>query len=56
MNHYYIIRVEDTERTFNLNMHSYHCFALSEAEAIGKMFINRPEFAHRKIEDINLIY
>jgi hypothetical protein len=56
MNHYYIIRVEDTERTFNLNMHSYHCFAVSEAEAIGKTVIDRPEFKFRQITSINLIY
>lgn len=56
MNHYYIIQVEDTERTFNINMCSYHCFALSEAEAIGKMVINRPEFKFRQITSINLIY
>ncbi len=56
MNHYYIIRVEDIEHTFNINMHSYHCFALSEAEAIGKMTLARPEFKFRQITDINLIY
>ena len=50
-----IIRVEDTQRTFNINMYSYHCFALSEAEAIGKMIINRPEFKQRQITSIDLI-
>jgi len=56
MKHYYIICVEDTERTFNINMYTYQCFALSRAEAIGKMVINRPEFKFRQITDINLIY
>ena len=55
MKNYYIIRVEDTNRTFNINMCSYHCFAVSEAEAIGKMILNRPEFKFRQIEQITKV-
>ncbi len=49
----FIIMVEDTGRTFNINMHTYECFALSMEEAIGKMLINRPEFIGRKIQLIS---
>ena len=54
-NQNFIIMVEDTGRTFNINMHTYDCFALSMEEAIGKMLINRPEFIGRKIQSISSI-
>ena len=56
MNHYYIIRLTDTDHTYNINMRSFHCFAVSEAEAMGKMLIERPDLAQREILGINLIY
>ncbi len=56
MNHYYIIRFDDPDRTFNINMCSCHVFTLSEAEAIGKMVIIWPEFKTRQIIKIDLIY
>lgn len=46
------ILLEDTERTFNINMHTFECFALSEEEAIGKMYKQRPEFRRREIISI----
>ena len=52
---YYSIMVEDTGRTFNINMHTFECFAISEEEAIGKMFRDRPEFKNRKIIKITAI-
>lgn len=51
----YSILLEDSERTHNINMHTFDCFALSEAEAIGKMYLQRSEFRNRKIESINVI-
>lgn len=49
----YMILVEDRERTFNINMHSFDCLATSEDEAIGKMYKARPEFRNREILSIN---
>ncbi len=54
-NQYYCILLDDTERTFNLNMHSFRTFAVSEAEAIGKMCLERPEFIGRKILGVSVI-
>lgn len=43
------ILLDDTDRTFNINSHTFSCFALSEEEAIGKMYKQRPEFRRREI-------
>jgi hypothetical protein len=48
-NKLYHIKVEDRELTHNINMHTYECFAISEDEAMGKMYRVRPEFRNRKI-------
>ena len=48
----YFIMVEDTGRTFNMNMHTFECIAVSEEEAIGKMLKERPAFKNRKITSI----
>lgn len=50
----YTIFLEDTEKTFNVNMYSYSCFAYCFEEAYGKMLLNRPEFIGRKIESVNI--
>lgn len=54
-NAWFIILLEDTGRTFNINMHSYDCFAVSEEEAVGKMYKDRPEFKRREIISITII-
>jgi len=46
---FYSILVEDTGRTFNINMHTFDCLAVSKDEAIGKMHRLRPEFKNREI-------
>jgi len=46
------ILLEDKDRTFNINMHRFMCFALTKEEAILKMETIRPEFKGRKIEKI----
>ena len=48
------ILLEDTGRTFNLSMHTFSTFAISTAEAIGQMYIERPEFITRKIQSITI--
>jgi hypothetical protein len=45
----YSILLEDTERTFNINMHSFQCLAASYEEAYVKMCLQRPEFKYRKV-------
>ena len=52
---YYSIMVEDTGRTFNINMHTFECFAISDEEAVGKMYLNKPEFMGREIIKITAI-
>lgn len=49
----YTVLLEDSGHTFNINMHTYMCFALSEDEAVGKMVRERPEFRSRKIQSIS---
>lgn len=49
---HYLIVVEDTGLTHNINMHSFECFAYNDNEAIKKMYIERPEFKNRKILNI----
>lgn len=51
----YTILLEDTGRTFNINMHTFDCFAVSEEEAIGKMVRQRPEFRNREIISIKTV-
>lgn len=55
MKNYYLILLEDTGRSFNINMHCFECFALSKEEAIGKMVLSKPEFKTRKIQKITEI-
>lgn len=50
----YSILVEDTGRTFNINMHTFDCSAFSRENAIEKMKKNRPEFTNRKIFKIEV--
>lgn len=56
----YFILLEDTGRTFNINMHTYECFANSKEEAVGQMYFARPEFRSRPIckitEDGETVY
>ena len=54
-NREWLISVEDKERTHNVNMHTFDCFAISEEEAIGKMYKHRPEFRHREILSITQV-
>lgn len=54
-NQLYHFLLDDRDRTFNINMHTFETFAISEAEAIGKMFLNRPEFKNREIISISVI-
>jgi len=49
----YSILLEDTGRTFNINMHTFDCFAVSKEEAVGLMFFERPEFRNREITKIS---
>ena len=51
----FVILLDDTGRTGNINMHSYWCFAISEDEAVGKMHRERPEFRNRQIQLIKSI-
>lgn len=51
----YTILLEDTGNTFNINMHTFDCFAVSEEEAIGKMVRQRPEFRNREIISIKTV-
>lgn len=48
----YTILLEDRGRTHNINCHTFDCLAMSEAEAIGKMTMQRPEFIGWKIQSI----
>ena len=48
----YSILLEDTGKTFNINCHTFDCYAISKEEAIGKMFFQRPDFAKRTIHKI----
>lgn len=48
----YLILLEDIGHSFNLNMHTFECFAINKEEAIGKMYFNRPEFRTRKLISI----
>lgn len=50
----YNFLLEDTGKTYNINMHSYSCFAYCFEEAYGKMLLNRPEFVGRKIESVTI--
>lgn len=50
----YTIILEDSEDTFNINMHSFNCFARSKEEAVGKMCFQRSEFRRRKIQSIKM--
>lgn len=45
----FTILLEDKEKTFNVNEHVFSCFAVSVAEAIGKMVLNKPKFITYKI-------
>jgi len=56
MKNYFIVRVEDTERTHNVNMHSHHVFATSPQEAKKQMLKDRPEFKGRRITGIIKVY
>jgi hypothetical protein len=49
INKQYFILLEDTNKSFNINMHSHECFASNMYEAIGKMVTSRTEFKNRKI-------
>ena len=51
----YRILVEDAGLTWNINMHTFWCFAVSEEEALGKMMKERPEFIGREILSITKI-
>lgn len=46
------ILLEDKDRSLNINMHHFMCFAVTKEEAIMKMELIRPEFKGRKIEKI----
>ena len=47
----YYFLLEDTENTNNINMHTYDAdFCVSYEEALGQMYIERPEFKERKIK------
>ena len=48
------ILLDDTGQTFNINMYTFFCFALSEEEAIGKMYKQHPEFKRREILKITV--
>lgn len=49
----YVILVDDPEHLGNINRQCFECFALSYHEAIGKMYIERPEFIKREILNIS---
>jgi len=51
----FFISLQDVGRTFNINMHTFFCFALSEAEAIGKMVKERPNLQVKHIDKIRVI-
>jgi len=51
----FFISLQDVGRTFNVNMHTFICFALSEAEAIGKMVKERPDLQVKHIDKITVI-
>ena len=49
-NKFYTILLEDTvPPMFNINMQTFHCFAISTAEAIGRMCIERADLKNREI-------
>lgn len=49
INKQYFILLEDVNKSFNLSMHSFDCFASNMYEAIGKMVTSRVEFKNRNI-------
>ena len=49
----YTILVNEPWNSGNINMITFDCFALSYHEAIGKMYIERPEFRNREILSIS---
>ncbi len=49
----YTILVDDPYNLWNINMQCFDCFALSYHEAIGKMYLERPEFRTREILSIS---
>lgn len=51
----FFISLQDRGRSFNINMHTFFCFALSEEEAIGKMIKERPELKPHHIESVRVI-
>ena len=50
----YAILLEDVEKTYNINCHTFDTFACSIDEAIGKMVQQRPEFRVDKIVAITI--
>ena len=50
----YAILLEDVEKTYNINCHTFDIFACSIDEAIGKMVQQRPEFRVDKIVSITI--
>jgi hypothetical protein len=53
---YFIVRVEDTDRTHNVNMHSHHCTAKNKKQAISMTRRSRPEFLGRKVTGVIKVY
>jgi len=48
----YFILLDDTGRTFNLNMYTFETLATSQDEAIGKMIRIRPDLKPKDIVKI----
>lgn len=54
MRNQYNILLKDVGNTFNINMHSFSCFAASMEEAIGMMFIKRKDLNPDDIRRISM--